>query len=98
MIRPSGILGAAGTIVLATIILGLMLWLTGHPSLVSWWNAEYLIGGFVALLFGAIILAFRSKENANANSQEKKVALASLAKGVGIVFGAVLLFLYVIAH
>jgi hypothetical protein len=55
MPRLIGILGAIGTIVFAVVLLAVMLWVIGQPNLVSWWRAEYLIGGFVAMLIGAIV-------------------------------------------
>jgi hypothetical protein len=100
MTRPTGILGAIGVVFLAAALLALMLWLVGQPNLVSWWRAEYLIGGFVVMLIGAVDLARRSKQSATSTAQKAPGALASLVKGIGIVLGALLLLLLfaLIAH
>lgn len=96
MPRPTGILGAIGAIILAIALFGVMLWVIGQPSLVSWWRAEYLIGGFVALLIGAVVLANPSKKSAIATAGETGVAI-SFGKGIGIALGAVLLLLILYA-
>jgi len=100
MPRPTGILGAIGTIVFAVVLLAVMLWVIGQPNLVSWWRAEYLIGGFIALLIGAVVWASRSKKSATAAAKEAGGAAKSFAKSIGVALGAVLLLLvlYVVVH
>ena len=99
----TGILRAIGTIVFAVVLLAVMLWVIGQPNLVSLWRAEYLIGGFIALLVGAVVWASRSKMSATADAKETKEtdgAAISFAKGIGVALGAVLLLLvlYVVVH
>jgi hypothetical protein len=100
MTRPTGILGAIGTVFLAAALLALMLWFVGQPNLVSWWRAEYLIAGFIVMLIGAVGLARRSQKAATSTAQGARGALASLVKGIGVVLGALLLVLLfaLIAH
>jgi hypothetical protein len=77
-----------------------MLWVIGQPNLVSWWRAEYLIGGFVALLIGAVVWASRSKKSATAPANQTGGTAIAFAKGIGVTLGAVLLLLvlYAIVH
>ncbi len=89
MMRPAGILGAIGIIALTSALLLLMLWIMGQPSLVHWWRVEYLMAGFIAMLIGAVLLARRAR----GHRAETAGAGVSLAKGIGVVFGAVLLLL-----
>lgn len=91
--RTAGVLGAIGAIALAGAILVLMFWLLGEPSLVHWWRSEYLMAGFIALLVSAVLLARRSRKPKAESAQGVGQAGLSLAIGLGIVFGAVLLLL-----
>jgi len=77
-----------------------MVWVIGQPNLVSWWRAEYLIGGFIALLIGAVVWASRSKKSAAAAAEQNGGTAISFAKGIGVALGAVLLLvvLYVVLH
>jgi sugar phosphate permease len=91
--RTTGILGAIGAIALAGAILVLMFWLLGEPRLVHWWRSEYLMAGFIALLVSAVLLARRSRKPRAEPAQGVGQAGLSLAKGLGIVCGAVLFLL-----
>jgi sugar phosphate permease len=91
--RPAGILGAIGAIALASALLVLMVWLLGEPSLVQWWRSEYLMAGFIAMLVSAVLLARRSRKPKAEPAQGVGQAGRALAKGLGIVFGAILLLL-----
>jgi hypothetical protein len=89
--RLAGILGAIAAVVLASAVLVLMFWLLGEPSLVQWWRWEYLMAGFIAMLVSAVLLARRSRKPKVEPAQGLGHAGLSLAKGLGLVFGAVLL-------
>jgi sugar phosphate permease len=91
--RPAGILGAIGAIALASALLVLMFWLLGKPSLVHWWRAEYLMAAFITMLVGAVLLARRSRKPKAEPPQGVGQVGRSLAIGLGVVLGAVLLLL-----
>lgn len=93
MPRLIGILAAVGTVVAAAGGLLLMLWIIGQPELVLWWRAEYVIGGFVAILIGAIALASRSRKAVDAASGKGSSVAVPLVKGIGVALAAALLLL-----
>lgn len=66
----------------------------GHPEWVSWWRAEYLIGGFTALLIGAVIRAIRTRKSSKISEETPvETTITALFKGAGVVFTAILLML-----
>ena len=89
-----GIIKAFLAIVFFAILIVGMFSLIGHPELVSWWRAEYLIGGFSALLVGVVIQAICTRKSSKI-SAEKPVETTTIAffKDAGIILGAILLIL-----
>ena len=101
MIRLTGILKAFGIIIFVLMLFVLMIEIFGHLSLLYWWRGDYLIGGFVALLIIAIILAIRSRESLSERAEHeerteaKGRAVKSILRATIVVFGAFLLFILI---
>jgi hypothetical protein len=93
MPKLRGVLGAVGTVIAAAVLLPAMIWGMGHPSLVEWWNGKYLMAGFIALLVAAIVIAIRRKSAGVAKEEEGGGGAASVARGLGVALGALLLLL-----